>query len=150
MDTKSDEQLLVIESTIEANKQEANKNHKETDEKIKENTETLKQILAEMNKDKNNISKYSPAQKDTSNPTDPTTTVQTKRRDPPLEGGTPDKICGMWTLKHDTSPPKFYELLIKTELKGETALDLKNFFKYIKMCLNAANRLREDVLPNYQ
>ena len=157
MDTKSDEQFLVIEATIEANKKESDKNHKETAEKItlltekhKETTETLKIILAEMKIEKNNISKSSPAQKDTSNPTDPTTTVQTKRRDPPLEGGIPDKICGMWTLKHDISPPKFYELLIKTELKGYTALDLKNFFKYIKMCLNAVNRLREDVLPNYQ
>ena len=33
MDTKSDEKFLVIESNIEANKQEANKNHKETNEK---------------------------------------------------------------------------------------------------------------------
>ena len=34
MDTKSDEQLLVIEATIEANKQESEKNHKEGAERI--------------------------------------------------------------------------------------------------------------------
>ena len=34
MDTKSDEQFLVIEATIEANKQESDKNHKETAGKI--------------------------------------------------------------------------------------------------------------------
>ena len=56
----------------------------------------------------------------------------------------------MWTLKHEISPPKFYELLIKTELKGYTALDIKNFFNRIKMCLNAVTRLREDLLTDYQ
>ena len=122
MDTKSNEQLLFIEATIEANKQESDKNHKETDEKTtlltenqKETTETLKLILEEMNIDKNNISKSSPAQKDTSTPPDPTITVQTNRRDTPLEGGISDKIRGMWTLKHEISSPKLYELLIKTE-----------------------------------
>ena len=60
MDTKSDDQLLAIEATIEANKQEADKNHKETTENIKQLIETLNQVLAEM-KDKNNISKSSPA-----------------------------------------------------------------------------------------
>ena len=62
MDTKSDDQFLVVESTIEANKQESDKNHKETDGKItllaekhKETNETLKYILVEMKKYKNNI-----------------------------------------------------------------------------------------------
>ena len=56
----------------------------------------------------------------------------------------------MWTLKHDISSPKFYEVLIKTELKGYTAMDIKNFFNHIKMCLNAVTRLREDLLLGYQ
>ena len=71
MDTKSDDQFLAIEANIEANnqeadknKQEANKNRKETTENIKKLTETLNQVLAEM-KDNKNISKSSPAQKDT-------------------------------------------------------------------------------------
>ena len=51
MDTKSYEQFLVIEYTIESNKKESDKNHKDTAEKIKlltehqkETTETLKHI----------------------------------------------------------------------------------------------------------
>ena len=74
MDNKSDGQLLVTEATIEANKQESDKNHKETTEKITLLTETLNQVLAEMKKDKNNISKSSTTKKDTSTPPDPTTT----------------------------------------------------------------------------
>ena len=93
MDTKSDEQFLSIEVTIESNKQESDKNHKETADKItlltekhNETNETLKLILATMKKDKNDISKSSPSQKDTSTPPDPTTMVQTNKRAPPLEG----------------------------------------------------------------
>ena len=56
----------------------------------------------------------------------------------------------MWTLKHDISSRKFYELLINTELKGDTVLDIKNLFNHIKMSLNVVTRLREDLLPDYQ
>ena len=42
MDTKSDEQFLVIETTIETKKQEADKNHKNTDEKLTLLTENHK------------------------------------------------------------------------------------------------------------
>ena len=34
MDTKSDEHFLILEATIEANKQEYDKNHKKADERI--------------------------------------------------------------------------------------------------------------------
>ena len=84
MDTKSDDQFLAIEATIEANKQEADKNHNKTTENIKQLTETLNKVLKGLT-DKNNISKSSPGQQDTSTPPDPTTTVQTNRRAPPLE-----------------------------------------------------------------
>ena len=99
--------------------------------------------------DQTNISKSSPAQKDTSTPQDPTTTVHTNKRYPPLEGGISENIGGMWTLKHGISSPRFYELLIKTELKGYTALDLKNLYNHIKMSLNAVTRLKVDLLPDY-
>ena len=82
MDTKSEEQFLVIEATIEASKQESDKNHEKTDEKLtiltdnqKNTNEKLALLLTEMKIDKNNISKSSPAQKDTTTPPDPTTTV---------------------------------------------------------------------------
>ena len=113
MDTKSDEQFLVIEATIEANKQEADKNHKEANEKLALLTDNL-QVLTALMTYKTNISKYSPAQKDTPTPPEPTTLVPTNKRAPPLEGGHSTKIHGMWTLKHEIRSPKFYELLIKT------------------------------------
>ena len=42
MDIKSDEQLLIIKTTIETNKQKAYKNHKKTDEKLTLLTENHK------------------------------------------------------------------------------------------------------------
>ena len=141
MDTKSGDQFLAIEATIESNKQEADKNHNKTTENIKQLTETLNKVLKGLT-DKNNIQKSSPAQKDTTTPPDPTTTVQTNRKDPPLEGGNSENIGGMWTLKHEISSPRFYELLIKIELKGDTALDLKNLYNHFKMSINAVTKLR--------
>ena len=85
----------------------------------------------------------------TSTPPDPTTMVPDKRRAPQLERLNSTKIGGMWTLKHEISSPKFYELLIDTELKGGTALNIKNFYNHIKMCLNVVNRLHKDLLPGY-
>ena len=99
--------------------------------------------------DQTNISTSSPAQKDTTTTPDPNTTVQTNRRAPPLKGEISDKIGGMWTLKHEISSPRFYELLIKIELKGDTALDLKNLYNHVKMSLNAVTRLIEELLPDY-
>ena len=55
----------------------------------------------------------------------------------------------MWTLKHEISSPRLYELLIKTELKGDTALDLNNLYNHIKMSLNAVTRLKVELLPDY-
>ena len=55
----------------------------------------------------------------------------------------------MWNLKHEIISQKLYELLIKTELKVDTALDLKKFYNNIKICLNVVTRLREDLLPYY-
>ena len=151
MDTKSNEQFLVIESTIEsknqaieANKQESDKNHKNTYDKLtlltenqKDTNEKLTLLLTATKIDKNNISKSSSDQNDTSTTPEPTNTVQTNRRAPPLEEGISDKIRCMWTLKHEIRSPKFYELLIKTELKGDTALDLnKNLqpHQYLSQC----------------
>ena len=50
---------------------------------MKDIKETLKTFTSFM-MDQTNISKSSPAQKDTSTPPDPTTTVQTNKRAPPL------------------------------------------------------------------
>ena len=68
------------------------------------------------------ISKSSPDKKDSPKSQDTTTAVPDNRRNPSLEGGNSTNIDGMWILKHEISSPKFYELLIKTELKGDTDL----------------------------
>ena len=36
----------------------------------------------------------------------------------PLESGNSTKNIYLWTLKHEISSPKFYELIINTELKA--------------------------------
>ena len=66
--------------------------------------------------------------------------VLDNKRNLPLEYGHSTKIGGMWNLKHEIRSQNFYELLIKTELKGNTALDLKNFYNHIKMYINAVTR----------
>ena len=84
IDNKSDENFLIIQDTIEANKQEAAEKQIKTDEKITQLTETLNNLTAFM-MDQTNNSKSSPTQKDTSTPPDPTTVVPNNRRDKPLE-----------------------------------------------------------------
>ena len=102
--------------------------------------ENLKVLIA-FTMDQNNNSKSSRTQKDKLTPTNPTTVFPANRRDSTLEGGHSTKIDGMWTLKHEIISPKFYEILIKTELKEDTDMDLKNFYNHIKMCLNTVTRL---------
>ena len=89
-------------------------------------TVKLEIMLAVISNQLNTLA-YSPTYKDTSNPPDATTMLLDNRRAPPLDGGHSTKIGGMWTLKHEISSPKFYEILIKTELEGYTAMDLKSF-----------------------
>ena len=84
----------------------------------------------------------SPTQKDSPKPPEPTNVVPTNSKAPPLDSGKSTKICRMWTLKHDIRPPRFYELFIETELKGDTALDLKNFYNPTKMYLNTVTRIQ--------
>ena len=120
IDKKSDEEFLVIQATIYSNKQDIYEKQMRTGEKLTQITEYLK-VLTEtmtymMDLTKNLI--FSPVQRDKSTPTDPTTLVLANRKDPPLEGGNSTKIGGMWTLKHDIGSPKFYEILIKKEIKG--------------------------------
>ena len=123
-----------------------------TDEKVTKITEEFNFLTATITSmmDQTNNSKFSPAQKDTLNPPDPTTVVLDNWRAPTLDRIHSTKIGGMWTLKHYISSPKFYELFINTELKGDTALYLKKFYNHTKMRFNEMIRLREDLLPIYQ
>ena len=72
------------------------------------------------------------------------------KKSPPLEGGHYTKISVTRTLKHEISLPKFYELLMKTELKGDNDMDLNKFYNQIKVCINMVTRIWEDLLPDYQ
>ena len=116
MDNKSDEQFLVIQSKIDANKQETGEKQMNNNKKLTQITEYLKVFTETITymMDQTNISKFSLARKDTSNHPDPITTVPANRRAPQLDGGHSTKIGGMWTLKHEIISPKFHELLIKT------------------------------------
>ena len=82
----------------------------------------------------------SPNKAETNNPQDYTTMAQYNRKVPPLEGGNSQKLGRMWTLNHDISSPKFYEIIINTDLKGETDLDLKIFYNHTNMCLNVVTK----------
>ena len=84
------------------------------------------------------ISKSSPDKKDSPKYQDTNNVVPYNKKYPPLEGGHSTKIGGIWNIKHEIRSPKFYEILIKTELKRDTDLELKNFYNYIKMFINAA------------
>ena len=163
MDNKSDEKFIIMESTIENNKQymkadmKYNKqesddkimqfkskmkaNKQDSDEKIMLFIETLKVLTAFMMDPTNNY-KYSPTQKDTWTTLEPITLVPTNRRTPPLEGGHYTNIGDMRTLNHDISSQKFYELLIRPELKGDTVQYIKSLYNHINMRLNAVTRLR--------
>ena len=124
-------------------------NKQDSDYKMMKPTEYFKSMLTAITDHINNL-EYSPNQKDSRKTPDPTTVVPDNRRAPTLDGGQSMEIGGMWTLKHEIRSSKFYEILIKTELKIENALDLKIFHNHTNMCLNKANRLRKDLLFGYQ
>ena len=105
----SEYQFILMEVTIEKKKEmkpEMKDIKQEMKAEMKDIKETLK-VFTTFMMDHNNIPKFSPTQKDTLTPPNPTTVVLTNRRDPPLEGGHSTKIGGIWTLKHDISSPNF-------------------------------------------
>ena len=134
MDNKSDYQLLNMQDTIESNRQDS-------DEKIKNLIEYLTAMIISV-MDQNKISKSSLENKYSPKAQDNTTVVPAYKRAPTLDSEHYINIGGMWNIKHDIRLPKFYEILINTELKSDTALNFKNFYNHIKMCLNAVTRLQ--------
>ena len=135
-----DGKFIIMQAAIESNKQEMRPNKQDSDEKMTQFTVKFETMLAIISSQLNTLVS-SPTQKYTSDPPDPTTMVPDNSSTPQLDRGHSTKICGMWTLIHKIGSPKFYEVLINTELKGETDLDLKNFYNHIKMCLNEVNIL---------
>ena len=132
-----------MKATTKSNKLESDDKMKNLIEELKSMiTSTIISTMGQMN-----ISKSSPNQKDSHKIEDPTNVVLAKSRAPALYGGHSIKNCDMWTLKHDIRSPKFCELRINTEIKGDTSLDPNTFYNHIKMCLNAMIRLQDDLLP---
>ena len=142
MDKKSDEHILIMQAIIEAYRQDSNNN-------IKNLTEYFTGMITSM-MDKIKIYESSSEQKDSPKAQDPTSVFPDNKRASPLEGGHSTKVGGIWTLKYEISSPKFYEIIIKTELKGDTCLYLKNFYNHIKMSFNAVTRLQKYLIPTYQ
>ena len=139
MDNNCDEWFIIMQASIEANKQKKKANNQDSDDKTMKLKEDFKAMIASSIisiMDHINTLKSSPTRKDSPKPPEHTTVVPETRRDPPLDSGQYKKIGSMWNLEREISSPKFYELLIKTELKGDTALDLNNFYNHINICLN--------------
>ena len=116
MHNKSDDHLLTMQATIKSNRQDY-------DDKTKNITEYLTEMIISM-MDKIKILKTSPDKKDPPKDQYYTTLVPANKRDLPLEGVNSTKVGDVWTLKHEIRSPKFYEILIKTEIKGDTSLEL--------------------------
>ena len=144
MKKKLDYQLLIIKAFIDGNKQAV----EETKKTLKKYESEFTKINTEFTNIKTTISQLlvqnqhsSLGKVDSLKSQYQDTVVQANKKYPPLEDGKSTKIGGMWTLKHEISSPKLYEILIKTEPKGETALGFNNSYNHIHMCLNAINGL---------
>ena len=136
----SDENFITIKATIESNKQDMRTNKQDSDEKMIQFTVKFETMLAVISNQLKTLAS-SLSQKYTSNTTDPTTVVSANRRAPILDGVHSTKIGAMLTLKHKIISPKLYKLLTKIEPKGDTDLNLNNFYNHINMCFNAVTRL---------
>ena len=75
--------------------------------------------------------------------------VPDNRRAPPLVGVQSTKIGVMRTRTHYFSSSRFYELLVNTNITGDTSMDLKKFYNHINIFLNTVTRLLEDLLTSY-
>ena len=106
MDNKYDDQLLIMKNMIESNRKDSCKKTKKLTEDI---TVIITPIMNHIQ-----IMKSSPDNMDSPKYQDPATVVPAIKKAPPLVGGHSEKNGGVWTLKHDTSSPKFYKLLINT------------------------------------
>ena len=109
MYNKSDEQSLVMQSKIEANKQDY-------DDKRKKLAEYLKAtITPTVTSTMDQITMYKPVteQKDSPKAQYPIIVVPANRRYPLLDCGHSTEIGDKWTLKNEISSPELYELLTK-------------------------------------
>ena len=152
MDKKLYDHILFMKSLVYTNKQvtdELKHDSDELDKKlIKHDFEfsdiktLLKQVLFQ---NKNSL----PDRMGFTNNQDTATVVPDKNKAQTLEGWNYKELeaCVISNMRSDNR--KFYELLIKTKLKVDTDLDLKNFYNDINMSLNAVTKILEDLLTAY-
>ena len=126
MDTKLKGQIIAMQVSIDNNKQFIDDKQKETDSKIDKIDKWMKNIM-------DKFDNTSPNKAEEKNPQDSTTMVCANRNAAQLEGGHYKKIGGMWTLKHEISYLKFYEIITKNEMKGDNDIYIKIFKNQIKM-----------------
>ena len=106
---------------------------------MKNITEELKEMITSTiisMMDQINISKSSSDQKDWQKAQDPSTVVPANRRASTLDSGNSTKQCGMWNLKHKINAPELHKILIKIELKSDTAIYLMNLYNHTNIGLN--------------
>ena len=84
MDKKSDDHILIVQDTIESNRQDY-------DEKMKKLTEYFTEMIVSM-MDQSKISKSSPDRKCSPKLLDPTTVVPANKKHAPLEGRNTKKL----------------------------------------------------------
>ena len=133
-----EDQVLIMQSIKDNLASEINEIKSDTKKKYSDMNE-IKRMLTKMTNQKQNSL---PDKKDIPKNQDLTTAFLDNNKAPPLEVGHSTKIGEIRNIKHEISSSKFYEILIKTELKYETDMDLNNFYNHIKTCLNAVTRLR--------
>ena len=104
MDKNSYDQLLIMQVTIDANRQDS-------DEKMNNITEDLTSMITSI-MDHIKYFKYSPYNKDSPKYQYPTNLFLSNNKAPKLEGVHSTSIGDMWNLKHDIISPKFFEFLI--------------------------------------
>ena len=133
-----EDQVLIMQSIKDNLASEINEIKSDTKKKYSDMNE-IKRMLTKMTNQKQNSL---PDKKDIPKNQDLNTAFLDNNKAPPLEVGHSTKIGEIRNIKHEISSSKFYEILIKTELKYETDMDLNNFYNHIKTCLNAVTRLR--------
>ena len=120
IDNKSYDHLLITQDMIDDNRKAPDEKMKKYYSKLDKQGYKLDNITAMINQMMyhNQNSNYPPDNMDSPQAQCPTTVVPDNNKTIPLEGGNYTKNGYLWTLKHEISSPKFYELLINTELKA--------------------------------
>ena len=128
MDNNLDDQLLIMQSSIEANKQYTDNKMKKHDSEFTVIRKILKQLMVQNHNS-------SPDKVEPPKAQDCDTVVPANKKAPTLEGERSMKFCGIWTLKHKIILSEFYEILTKKEL-NETLYWTSIILTTISICVS--------------